>query len=166
MNSTHENINNSIISLHGRDTMKDIWHLERSWLKIDRGTTTLKFLKRYRTTSIFPNFALIKHHLNNGNTDTFTCAGLQLIGREIKCLIKQLDFLSNECFYLDDKIAHTLQHDLWMEVRSNLQETLNVTKTKHIMKYEQLRSKQKPIIIDDNKNNIKHWQPIRLRPAR
>ena len=92
MNMTCENnnFNYSIISLHGREAMKDCRQLERSRLKIARGMETLTFMNRCRSTGTIPNFAKINHHLNNRNNDIFTCASLDLIGREIKHNMKRL----------------------------------------------------------------------------
>ena len=75
----NNNINYNIISLHGRETVKEFHQLDRSRQKISKGTEMLTFLKRCRSTRTTPDFAKIIHHPYIKYADISTRTNLDLI---------------------------------------------------------------------------------------
>ena len=139
------NLNESIDSLHGGDSLQEIRLLERKRITLSRGIERLSFLKRCRTGGIIPTFAQIKHNLRNKHTDIFSHASMDLIRKEIKQARKQLDILSRECVNLHLKLAGTIRHDLWMRFPACLSAKVikicKEMKSKHDKKYTNLTQK-------------------------
>ena len=93
-NSSCESLNESIHSLHGRDSLQAIKLLEKKWITLNCGIERLSFLKRCRTGCIIPNFARTKHSLKKRYNGILSCASMDLIKKEIRKVRKQLYRLS------------------------------------------------------------------------
>ena len=78
-NSSCKSLNESIRSLHGRDSLQAIKLLEKKRITLTRGIERLSFLKRCRTGCVIPNFAQIKHSLKKRYDGIFLRASMDLI---------------------------------------------------------------------------------------
>ena len=106
-------------SLHGRDVLNDLKHLETTRIKIAQKSTNMEFLKRCRDNEIIPQFATVKHRLNNcRNQSLFKHFSISLIRQEIKKFRGEIHSLSEKACRLHIRLANTINSSLWNAVDS------------------------------------------------